>query len=605
MSRQLWARSTGLVAVLVLLTLGTGLALPGAADGGQTDPSVELSVSDGSGVEQTAVRTDSQENTTDEADIQLTEVEGPDTLDPGEPLEVTYTIENTGDAEGTESAIQFVVDGEIVASQTDVTLGAGEAGTAPFVYASDFELGSTVSYSVQLATFDDSVERTVDVGSGNQSGTVALDDSIRTDSVSVLVEVTSLNSLDDTGWLAVETLDNDAPATVVPVEAGDVETFSPEVFGGFSVDDTVEARLGADSDLSQLLDTDTTTVTAGNNAPIATFEWSPPVPAVNQTVSFDASNVRDGGTSIAEYRWDFTGNGEFDTVTGSQTATHPFERGGEREVRLVVENGAGLTDEFTASVPVEQPPAPPEPALSSLDIAGQGDVATVQPGQADISIDITNVGETPGNFTVTLTLGDEVTRPRTTSELSPGETTTLTVSGGVAELGPGAYVVTATTADAAVNGTLTVDEPSTQPDPPTAEPLFTVDLAETNSPVTPGETLTVTVEMTNAGNTSATETVTLDGGPLGSTETSVTLDGGESTEATLTLPTAGNNTGEYNLTADVGNSEISVAVALAGGSGGSSLVPILLVVLVIGLLVGIGVYYYVRQQQSGHGMDPL
>jgi hypothetical protein len=606
MSRQSWARPTGLVAVLVLLALGAGLALPGvAADGGQTEPSVELSASDESVVEQTDIRTDSQDNTTDEADIQLTEVEGPDTLDPGEPLEVSYSIKNAGDAEGTESAVQFVVNGEIVDSATDVTLGAGEAGTAPFVYASDFELGSTVSYRVQLATFGDSVERTVDIGSGNQSGALALDDPIQTDSVSVLVEVTSLNTLDGTGWLAVENLDNDVPATTVPVETGDVETFSPGTLGGFRLNDTVEARLGADSEFSQLLDTDTTTVTAGDNAPIATFESTPPVPAVNQTVIFDASNAQGEGTGITEYRWDFTGDGEFDTVTGSQTTTYAFQEGGEQEVRLVVENGAGLTDEFTASVVVEQPPAPPEPALSSLDIAGQGDVATVQPGQADISMDVTNVGEVAGNFTVTLTLGDEVTRLRTTSDLGPEETTTLTFSGAVTEVGPGAYVVTATAADAAVNGTLTVDEPSTPPDPPTGQPSFTVDLAETNSPVSPGENLTVTVEVANIGNASGTETVTLDGGALGSTEASVTLDGGASTETTLTLPTTGSDTGEYNLTADVGNSEIAVTVTLAGGDGGSSLVPILLVLLIVGLLVGVGVYYYYTQQQSGRGMDSL
>ncbi|WP_207589791.1 PKD domain-containing protein [Halomontanus rarus] len=85
--------------------------------------------------------------------------------------------------------------------------------------------------------------------------------------------------------------------------------------------------------------------------PAAAFDVTPADPAVDETVTFDASNAT--GT-IVEYRWDFDFGGTFsaDATTADPVTTHAYGESGTRTVALDVENEAGTVDRKTIDVTV-------------------------------------------------------------------------------------------------------------------------------------------------------------------------------------------------------------------------------------------------------------
>ncbi len=564
---------------------------------------VELDESGDVALEEVTVGSDSGDggNGTGGADLQLVSLDGPEVLDPNQELAVNYTIENTGDTAGTEGFVRFRVDGVTVGADSDITVGAGERVTRTFTRSSfEFEAGDSISYTVELTDFADSASGEVSITLPDQSGAVTVDGSVETDSISVSAEVTELTTADERGWVAIENLDNDAGPVVQAASAGEVVRAGIDSLGGVRLGDTIEVRLAADSGFTQPLGNDTTSVAAGDNAPIPSFRLTPVTPEVGQQVSFDAGNSRGEAGGIVAYRWDFTGDGTVEATTQSPSTTHAFESAGQREVRLVVENEVGLTAERTKTVLVESRTAPPQPDLRGVDIGGQGTAATIAPGNTEISVTVGNVGDEAGQFTLTLRIGETVTRTQTTTELDGGTETTVEFGGATARLDAGSYDVTVSAANATASGTLTVETGSTG-----GGAAFDVEITGTNSPTTLGENLTATVAVENIGDGDGTRTVSLTAGELGSTGSSVTLDSGESTETALAVSTAGGATGEYDLTVTAGNTEVSTTVTVEGSSGGSSLVVVLILVLLVLLVVGTGAYVYTRKQGSDGGLDSL
>jgi subtilase family serine protease len=586
------------------------LILDNVAD--QFDPgdvigfSVELSTFDDSSSGSTDIESDNggdggDDNGTGTADLQLSSVEAPEIVGPDEDLTVNYTIQNVGNETATESFVDLNINGALVASDQDVTVDPGETVSGTLSRSStSYDEGETLEYAVELADFGDRVDGEIFVGTLEKSGTVSIEGAVATDSVTVSVNVVSLETLDETGWLAVENLDNSGQVRTTPVQDGEFEIVSLEDIGGVSLGDTIEVRLATDSGFTEVLDTDSVTVEAGENTPIASFEWSPGVPQVGQPVSFNGGNSRGEGGSIVEYRWDFDNDGEFEEVTEFPTVQYSFETAGSQTVRLVVENEVGLTTEETSQVSVQEPPDPPEAALSVLNIAKQGSTATIEPEASDVSVTVTNVGDQSGSFQVTLTVGSAFAETLTTSQLGADGEDRLVFDDATENLNPGTYNVTVSTEDGTIRGELTVES---QPDP---ESAFAVSSVETNSPVSTGENLTVTAEIENTGDGDGVATVALDAGPLGTDTASVNLDSGDSANATFTLG-AGDDAGAYNVTASVGDSERSVAVTVEGGGGGSGGIAILLFLFALVLLVVGGAYYYYvyDEEASTGGMDSL
>jgi len=82
----------------------------------------------------------------------------------------------------------------------------------------------------------------------------------------------------------------------------------------------------------------------------AQFGFEPEPATVGEEVTFD------GGFSVgdvAEYRWDFDDDGEFETVTSDPVTTFSFEEAGTPTVTLEVENSAGDTAEESDAVLVQ------------------------------------------------------------------------------------------------------------------------------------------------------------------------------------------------------------------------------------------------------------
>jgi subtilisin family serine protease len=102
----------------------------------------------------------------DEPAIQLQSVSGPDVVETNETLTVDYTIENAGGAEGTESAVELVINGTVEDSDTNVTVPAGEtaSGSLTFEDVDEYEEGDIIEWTVELADFGDTASGSTSVG---------------------------------------------------------------------------------------------------------------------------------------------------------------------------------------------------------------------------------------------------------------------------------------------------------------------------------------------------------------------------------------------------------------------------------------------------------
>ncbi|RLG07116.1 MAG: hypothetical protein DRN68_05855, partial [Thaumarchaeota archaeon] len=107
--------------------------------------------------------------------------------------------------------------------------------------------------------------------------------------------------------------------------------------------------------------------TALNRPPMAEFTWEVVVPEgrrrirveprAGERIRFDASPSHDPDGEIAEYEWDFDGDGIFDAK--GKVVEDTFETSGEHTVTLRVTDDRGATDEVTKAVGVLPPPVPP------------------------------------------------------------------------------------------------------------------------------------------------------------------------------------------------------------------------------------------------------
>jgi len=79
-------------------------------------------------------------------------------------------------------------------------------------------------------------------------------------------------------------------------------------------------------------DTDTTYayIQSGNQPPVASFTYSPSNPTIGETITFDASSSYDPDGDIVGYRWDWNGDGAWDTGwLSSPITTHIYSDDGD------------------------------------------------------------------------------------------------------------------------------------------------------------------------------------------------------------------------------------------------------------------------------------
>ncbi len=102
--------------------------------------------------------------------------------------------------------------------------------------------------------------------------------------------------------------------------------------------------------------------TSDNTPPTALFTIAPSTGTTSTTFAFDASGSNDNEepTSSLQVRWDFEGNGIWDTDWNNEkTINHQYSNEGTYAAKMEVKDTEGLTNETTVDVIVVNPNTPP------------------------------------------------------------------------------------------------------------------------------------------------------------------------------------------------------------------------------------------------------
>jgi len=152
----------------------------------------------------------------------------------------------------------------------------------------------------------------------------------------------------------------------------------------------------------------------GTGTPLADFSWSPDVPAMDETVAFDASGSKPKGGVLTSYTWDF-GDGTIIT-TDLPTATHSYSSNATYMVTLTVEDTEGLSHSVSKSVRVVKHDA------AVLEIT-KSHVRVYEGRSVSVNVTIANLGECTEtvNFTLYYQMSTGKKISTMTMVLQPGE----------------------------------------------------------------------------------------------------------------------------------------------------------------------------------------
>jgi len=104
--------------------------------------------------------------------------------------------------------------------------------------------------------------------------------------------------------------------------------------------------------------------------PVAAFTYSPSIPFINETVTFNASASYDPNGYIVSYTWNF-GDGSPQVNETDPIITHVYVTTGDYNVTLTVTDSEGLTDTITQIITVSQAPVAVFTFSPSFPIVGE------------------------------------------------------------------------------------------------------------------------------------------------------------------------------------------------------------------------------------------
>jgi len=107
----------------------------------------------------------------------------------------------------------------------------------------------------------------------------------------------------------------------------------------------------------------------GTGTPVAGFTWTPLIPKIGESVTFDASSSTPIGGTIVRYEWDF-GDGEYAT---GRVVTHTYTNPDTYTVTLNVTDSEGLWDIEQKQIQVVQPYGPKAEFVATPDTALVGE----------------------------------------------------------------------------------------------------------------------------------------------------------------------------------------------------------------------------------------
>jgi V8-like Glu-specific endopeptidase/PKD repeat protein len=281
--------------------------------------------------------------------------------------------------------------------------------------------------------------------------------------------------------------------------------------------------------------------------PSADFGYTPSNPQVGETVSFSEQASDPDGT-VQSYEWDFDDDGTAEK-TGA-TVSHSFGSAGEKTIRLTVTDGDGNSATATRNVNVVQNQAPTADAGPDQSVDEDTVVTLDGSGSSDPDGDSISYSwqQTAGP---NITLSDADTA--TPEFVAPSVTGVATLRFEV-NVSDGNGGTDTATVDITVNSA-------------GSGPLFGVS-ATTNSPVTEGDPLELTVDVENTGDKSGSQTLDVDAGALGSKTRTVSLGSGESTTETFTFTTEKGDAGTYTATASSADDSATATVKIEDGQSG-------------------------------------
>lgn len=200
-----------------------------------------------------------------------------------------------------------------------------------------------------------------------------------------------------------------------------------------------------------------------------------------------------------------------------------------------------------------------EASITSLDVAGQGEQASIDAEQSTVATEVAveNAGEAAGTIDVTVAIGEAEAATSSTATLDPGASETVTlddVAVPAAKPTETTHTVTATassgdSADDTAEGDLTVGALD-------AEPVITALTLDGEPPaggsrsLRTGSDLPVGVTVTNEGTVTASFDVSVHVGERVESATTGDIAGGESATVTLSGLTGDLATGSHDLTAE-------------------------------------------------------
>jgi len=432
----------------------------------------------------------------------------------GEPVVVTVEVTNAG-AAGEQVVVADA--GPLGEANQTVNLGAGASTQVELTVETEIRDAEDAPYTLTVASADSAVSTAVDVtlppvGSANgpprdPNGDDRYED-INRDGVFTIFDVQGFfisfgdSSVQTHSWAFNFDGSADGAVTIF-----DVQSLFLDLASG-----SVEPRAPFAVSLTDV-DTD---VPVGETFSVGYEVENTGVRADTQALTFGV------GGSIEETR--------SVTLAPGETASGTFvSEAGPDDVPGVGVSVASGTDSAVETVLVS------DSAAFGVNITGADSEVTAGESLA-VDYEVTNTGGIEGSQTVEFAVNGSV-EETTTVTLGGGETFDGTFAYGTGAGDVPAVALSVSSANDTATATVGVLEPAE----------FAVGITGANTPVE-GEGLTVNASVENVGEVEATQTVSLDTGPLGSTSTSVTLGGGASTNLTLSVSTDAGDAGEYTAT---------------------------------------------------------
>jgi hypothetical protein len=136
---------------------------------------------------------------------------------------------------------------------------------------------------------------------------------------------------------------------------------------------------------------------AGNQAPSASFDYSPAPGYTESNITFDASGSADPDGHVVKYEWDWTSDGSVDDSTTSPTIKHAYPFAGTYTATLKVTDDQGATSTTERTVQV-QDGVPPGKAIAreaaAVSSAAAASPFTLTLGRAALKYGTTTVAGT-------------------------------------------------------------------------------------------------------------------------------------------------------------------------------------------------------------------